>query len=200
TSSSSPAPIGWTSRRSSWNSLSRAPSLKKKQQQSGERRSLLSGEGGSSSEEGEDGGGSGGGGGLMEEDNASLVRTDSMSQKATRHRRMESLETRSSMELPPDVLLQVPNLHRSASMLSSRPPSLGHLRTPEHSDCNGKGSPASLGPTHVSLEDNTEDENAEEEANLSVVSRLFLWLEKKQPDWCRQRDTWSMYLFPPESR
>ncbi|KAK1881810.1 Voltage-dependent T-type calcium channel subunit alpha-1G [Dissostichus eleginoides] len=113
---------------------------------------------------------------------------------------MESLETRSSMELPPDVLLQVPNLHRSASMLSSRPPSLGHLRTPEHSDCNGKGSPASLGPTHVSLEDNTEDENAEEEANLSLVSRLFLWLEKKQPDWCRQRDTWSMYLFPPESR
>lgn len=51
-------------------------------------------------------------------------------------------------------------------MHSSRPPSLGHLRPPEHSDCNGKGSPSALGPTHVSLEDNTEDENAEEEIAL----------------------------------
>ncbi|KAK5850441.1 hypothetical protein PBY51_001322 [Eleginops maclovinus] len=203
-SSSSQAPwssgSGWTSRRSSWNSLGRAPSLKRQKQQSGERRSLLSGEGGSSSEDGEAVGDGGGGGGLMEEDNTSLVRTDSMSQKGPRHRRMESVETRSSMDLPPDVLLQVPNLHRSASMHSSRPPSLGHSRTPEHSDCNGKGSPAALGPTHVSLEDNTEDENAEEEANLSRVSRLFRWLEKKQPEWCRQRDTWSLYLFRPESR
>uniref|UniRef100_A0A8C9XWK9 Calcium voltage-gated channel subunit alpha1 G n=1 Tax=Sander lucioperca TaxID=283035 RepID=A0A8C9XWK9_SANLU len=98
---------GWTSRRSSWNSLGRAPSLKRQKRQSGERRSLLSGEGGSSSED-EEGGGEGEGG-LMEEDDASLVRTDSMSQ-------------------------------------------------------------------------------------------LFRWLEKKQPEWCRQRDTWSLYLFPPESR
>lgn len=51
-------------------------------------------------------------------------------------------------------------------MHSSRPPSLGHLRPQEHSDCNGKGSPSGLGPTHVSLEDNTEDENAEEDINL----------------------------------
>uniref|UniRef100_A0AAQ4R6U2 Voltage-dependent T-type calcium channel subunit alpha n=1 Tax=Gasterosteus aculeatus aculeatus TaxID=481459 RepID=A0AAQ4R6U2_GASAC len=48
---------GWTSRRSSWNSLGRAPSLKRQKRQSGERRSLLSGEGGSSSDEG---GGEGG--------------------------------------------------------------------------------------------------------------------------------------------
>ncbi|TNN23511.1 hypothetical protein EYF80_066367 [Liparis tanakae] len=85
-------------------------------------------------------------------------------------------------------------------MHSSRPPSLGQLLPPGHSGCNGKGSPASPGPTHVSLEDNTEDENAEEEANLGRFSRLFRWLEKKQPDWCRQRDAWSLYLFPPESR
>uniref|UniRef100_A0A8C3ATN3 Voltage-dependent T-type calcium channel subunit alpha n=1 Tax=Cyclopterus lumpus TaxID=8103 RepID=A0A8C3ATN3_CYCLU len=189
---------GWTSRRSSWNSLGRAPSLKRQKRQSGERRSLLSGEGGSSSDEGreeEDGG-------LMEEDDPSLIRTDSMSQsqRGTRHRRMESVETRSSMDLPPDALLQVPYLYRSASMHSSRPPSLGHLLPPEHSGCNGKGSPSSPGPTHVSLEDNTEDENAEEEANLGRFSRVFHWLEKTQPEWCRQRDTWSLYLFPPESR
>uniref|UniRef100_A0A7N5ZVZ6 Voltage-dependent T-type calcium channel subunit alpha n=1 Tax=Anabas testudineus TaxID=64144 RepID=A0A7N5ZVZ6_ANATE len=151
---------GWTSRRSSWNSVGRAPSLKRQKHQSGERRSLLSGDGGSSSEDGEEGGE--GGGGLMEEDDASLARTDSI------------------------------------------PPSLGHLRPAEHSDCNGKGSPSVLGPTHVSLEDNTEDENAEEEVNLVSLcgrfARLFRWLEKKQPEWCRQRDTWSLYLFPPESR
>ncbi|XP_031699954.1 voltage-dependent T-type calcium channel subunit alpha-1G isoform X4 [Anarrhichthys ocellatus] len=189
---------GWTSRRSSWNSLGRAPSLKRQKRQSGERRSLLSGEGGSSSDEG----GGEGGGGLMEEDDASLVRTDSMSQsqRGPRHRRMESVETRSSMDLPPDALLQVPYLYRSASMHSSRPPSLGHLLPPEHSGCNGKGSPSALGPTHVSLEDNTEEENAEEEANLSPFARVFHWLEKKQPEWCRQRDTWSLYIFPPESR
>lgn len=45
----------------------------------------------------------------MEEDGASLARTDSMSQsqRGPRHRRMESVETRSSMDLPPDALLQV---------------------------------------------------------------------------------------------
>ncbi|XP_051273924.1 voltage-dependent T-type calcium channel subunit alpha-1G isoform X6 [Dicentrarchus labrax] len=189
---------GWTSRRSSWNSLGRAPSLKRQKRQSGERRSLLSGEGGSSSEDGE--GGGEGGGGLIEDDDASLARTESMSQRGPRHRRMVSVETRSSMDLPPDALLQVPYLYRSASMHSSRPPSLGHLRPPGHSDCNGKGSPSVLGPTHVSLEDNTEDENAEEEPNLGRFARLVRWLEKKQPDWCRQRDSWSLYLFPPESR
>ncbi|XP_041670755.1 voltage-dependent T-type calcium channel subunit alpha-1G isoform X2 [Cheilinus undulatus] len=193
---------GRTSRRSSWNSLSRGPSLKRQKRQSGERRSLLSGDGGSSSDEGEGEGGGEAGGGMLEEDDASLARTDSMSQsqRGPRHRRMESVETRSSMDLPPDALLQVPYLYRSASMHSSRPPSLGHLLPPQHRDCNGKGSPSVLGPTHVSLEDNTEEENAEEEANLGRVARMFRWLEKKQPDWCRQRDTWSLYLFPPESR
>uniref|UniRef100_A0A4W6CRD9 Voltage-dependent T-type calcium channel subunit alpha n=1 Tax=Lates calcarifer TaxID=8187 RepID=A0A4W6CRD9_LATCA len=162
---------GWTSRRSSYNSQGQ-------------------GEGG------------GEGGGLMEDDDTSLARTDSMSQsqRGPRHRRMESVETRSSMDLPPDALLQVPYLYRSASMHSSRPPSLGHLRPTEHSDCNGKGSLSVLGPTHVSLEDNTEDENAEEEPSLGRFARLFRWLEKKQPEWCRQRDTWSLYLFPPDSR
>uniref|UniRef100_A0A3Q3ILA2 Voltage-dependent T-type calcium channel subunit alpha n=1 Tax=Monopterus albus TaxID=43700 RepID=A0A3Q3ILA2_MONAL len=194
---------GRTSRRSSWNSLGRASSLKRQKQPCGERRSLLSGEGSSSSEDGEGGGDGGdGGGGLMEEDAASLARTDSMSQpqRGPQHRRMESVETRSSLDLPPDALLQVPYLHCSASMHSSRPPSLGHLRPLEYSDCNGKGCPSALGPTHVSLEDNTEDENAEEDANLGRFARLFRWLEKKQPEWCRQRDTWSLYLFPPDSR
>ncbi|XP_054622546.1 voltage-dependent T-type calcium channel subunit alpha-1G isoform X3 [Dunckerocampus dactyliophorus] len=190
---------GRNSRRSSWNSLGHAPSLKRQERQSGERKSLLSEEGGSSSEEGEDGGEGGGG---LEEDDASLARTDSMSQsqKGPRHRRMESIETRRSMDLPPDALLQVPYLYRSASMYSSRPPLPVTFRLAEHSDCNGKGTPSLVGPTQVSLEENTEDDNAEEEANLGRIARLFHWLERKQPEWCRQRDTWSLYLFSPESR
>lgn len=86
--------------------MGRAPSLKRQKHQSGEWQSLLSGEGGSSSE-GE--GGEEGAGGLMEDDSASLSRTDSMSQseRVPQHHRMESMETQSSMDLPPDALLQV---------------------------------------------------------------------------------------------
>ncbi|XP_051926384.1 voltage-dependent T-type calcium channel subunit alpha-1G isoform X2 [Hippocampus zosterae] len=191
---------GRNSRRSSWNSLGRAPSLKRQKRQSGERQSLLSEEGGSSSEEGEAEGE--GGCGLMEEDDASSARTDSVSQskREPRHRRMESMETRSSMDLPPDALLQVPYLYRSASMHSSRPPLPGTFRPAEHRDCNGKGTPSLLAPTHVSLEENADEENAEDDSNLGRLARLFRWLEKKQPEWCRQRDTWSLYLFSPESR
>ncbi|KAM9773502.1 voltage-dependent T-type calcium channel subunit alpha-1G isoform 5-T5 [Syngnathus typhle] len=181
---------GGNSRRSSWNSLGRAPSLKRQKRRSAERRSLLSQEGGSSSEEG----------GSMEEDGASLAGTDSASrsQRQTYRRRMESVETRSSVDLPPDALLQVPYLYRSASMHSSRPPLAGTFRPGERSDCNGKGTPSLLG--QVSLEENTEEENAEEDVHLGRLARLFGWLEKKQPEWCRQRDTWSLYLFSPQSR
>lgn len=52
-------PRSWGSRRSSWNSLSRAPSLKRRDT-SGERESLLSGEGGEEEDSGEDKGEAGG--------------------------------------------------------------------------------------------------------------------------------------------
>ncbi|XP_056143611.1 voltage-dependent T-type calcium channel subunit alpha-1H [Lampris incognitus] len=52
----------WGSRRSSWNSLGRAPSLKRRDA-SGERESLLSGEGGEGEDDGEAEGGGGAGGG-----------------------------------------------------------------------------------------------------------------------------------------
>ncbi|XP_056111696.1 voltage-dependent T-type calcium channel subunit alpha-1G isoform X7 [Rhinichthys klamathensis goyatoka] len=178
----------WNSRRSSWNSLGRAPSLKRQKRQSGERRSLLSGDGQSSSDEGE-AGENGGGGGMSEGDDASLARTDSLGQRP-RHRRMESLETRSSFDLPPDTL-QVPFVHRSASINSARPPNFLS---------NGKSSP-STATTQLSLDDpHSEDDNADDEGNLSRNARLFRWLDHKQPEWCRQRVTWSLYLFPPQSR
>uniref|UniRef100_A0A672PQL6 Voltage-dependent T-type calcium channel subunit alpha n=1 Tax=Sinocyclocheilus grahami TaxID=75366 RepID=A0A672PQL6_SINGR len=176
------------SRRSSWNSLGRAPSLKRQKHQSGERRSLLSGDGHSSSDEG-DAGESAGGGDMSEGDDASLARTDSLGQMP-RHRRMESLETRSSFDLPPDTL-QVPYMHRSASIHSARPPNFLS---------NGKSSP-SAATTQLSLDEHhSEDDNADDEGNLSRKARLYRWLEHKQPQWCRERVTWSLYLFPPQSR
>ncbi|KAJ8363614.1 hypothetical protein SKAU_G00124450 [Synaphobranchus kaupii] len=180
----------WNSRRSSWNSIGRAPSLKRQKRQSGERRSLLSGDGQSSSDEEE------GGGGTSEGDDGSLSRTDSLPH--AQHRRMESLETRSSFDLPPDTL-QVPTyLYRTASTHSTRPP---NLCSAEHHDCNGKSSPTAALPPQLSLDDpHNEDDNPDDEVNMSRRARLFRWLERKQPEWCRQRNAWSLYLFPPQSR
>lgn len=183
----------WTSRRSSWCSLSRGPSYKHQKRQSGEKRSLLSGEGSSSSD---DEGAGEGGFEMTEKEDAALARTDSVSQmqRGSRHQRMESTETRSSMDFPTDALLQVnilphwltkalmktemtitctlhpylteqvPHLCRTASTNSCRPPSLNRLQLPEHSDCNGKGSASVPDTTNPSVEENTED-NAEEDAS-----------------------------------
>ncbi|XP_035260955.1 voltage-dependent T-type calcium channel subunit alpha-1G isoform X6 [Anguilla anguilla] len=180
----------WNSRRSSWNSLGRAPSLKRQKRQSGERRSLLSGDGQSSSDE------EGGGGGASEGDDGSLSRTDSLHHP--QHRRMESLETKSSFDLPPDTL-QVPSyLYRSASMHSTRPP---NLISAEHQDCNGKTSPTTTLPPQLSLDDpHNEEDNGDDEVNMSRRARLIRWFERRQPEWCRQRNTWSLYLFSPQSR
>lgn len=78
----------WSSRRSSWNSLGRAPSLKRRSQ-CGERESLLSGEGkgsGSTDEEAED---SRPGVGASPDTRATLLR------------RTESLDHRSTLDLRP---------------------------------------------------------------------------------------------------
>ncbi|KAG2461186.1 CAC1G protein, partial [Polypterus senegalus] len=166
----------WNSRRSSWNSLGRAPSLKKQKRQSGERRSLLSGDGKSSSDEGEGSDGEGG----------------SASSSLHQHR-MESLETKSSFELPPDTL-QVPTyLYRSASLLSARP-SLA-----EHQDCNGKTSPSAMLHQFSIEEQQSDDDNIEEGGIMGRKARLVRWFEKHQPEWCRERSTWSLYLFSPQS-
>uniref|UniRef100_A0A8C5AKY7 Voltage-dependent T-type calcium channel subunit alpha n=1 Tax=Gadus morhua TaxID=8049 RepID=A0A8C5AKY7_GADMO len=111
------------SRRSSWNSLGRAPSLKRQKRQSGERRSLLSGEGGSSSDEGEG--------------------------------------------------------------------HAGGVRSMEEEDDNNN--------------DHNNDNNDNNQDNVSLartdsMSGLFGWLERKQPEWCRQRASWAIYIFPPENR
>ena len=101
----------WGSRRSSWNSLGRAPSLKKKNQ-SGERESLLSGEGKGSTDDDSD------------DAKSSTVSRPSL------HRRAESLDYRSSLDLP--ELLQLPPMRHSLSISPMA------VLPAEYQDCNGK--------------------------------------------------------------
>uniref|UniRef100_A0A8C3VF66 Calcium voltage-gated channel subunit alpha1 H n=1 Tax=Catharus ustulatus TaxID=91951 RepID=A0A8C3VF66_CATUS len=100
----------WGSRRSSWNSLGRAPSLKKKNQ-SGERESLLSGEGKGSTD-----------------DDSDDAKSSTLSRPSL-PRREESLDYRGSQELP--ELLRVPSVRQ----LGLGPAA---LLPAEFHDCNGK--------------------------------------------------------------
>lgn len=93
----------WNSRRSSWNSIGRAPSLKRRTNQSSEHKSLLSGNGKQSSEEGES------------SDEEQSSRTGSINGSIPH--RMESLETKGSFDF--QDTLQVPSLYRTSSIHSS---------------------------------------------------------------------------------
>ncbi|XP_054026477.1 voltage-dependent T-type calcium channel subunit alpha-1G isoform X2 [Dryobates pubescens] len=165
------------SRRSSWNSIGRAPSLKRRGQ-SGERRSLLSGEGKESSEEGES----------SDEERSSRAG----SFNGSLPHRNESLETKSSFDL--QDTLQVPSLYRTSSMHSSR------TSTSEHQDCNGKTSPGLL-LHQLHLDDPRQDcDDADDEGNMSKGARMKAWVRARLPACCLERDSWSIYIFAPHSR
>lgn len=133
----------WPSRRSSWNSIGRAPSLKRRGQ-SGERRSLLSGEGKESSEDGES----------SDEEHSSRAG----SVNGSLPHRMESLEAKGSFDL--QDTLQVPSLYRTGSVHSSR------TSASEHQDCNGKTSPGLL-VHQLHLDDPRPDcDDADDEGNM----------------------------------
>ncbi|XP_010577055.1 PREDICTED: voltage-dependent T-type calcium channel subunit alpha-1G-like, partial [Haliaeetus leucocephalus] len=171
------ASSSWNSRRSSWNSIGRAPSLKRRGQ-SGERRSLLSGEGKESSEEGES----------SDEERSSRAG----SFNGSLPHRMESLETKGSFDL--QDTLQVPSLYRTSSMHSSR------TSTSEHQDCNGKTSPGLL-LHQLHLDDPRQDcDDCDDEGNMSKRDRMKAWVRARLPACCKQRDSWSIYIFAPHSR
>uniref|UniRef100_A0A8C8RQM1 Calcium voltage-gated channel subunit alpha1 H n=1 Tax=Pelusios castaneus TaxID=367368 RepID=A0A8C8RQM1_9SAUR len=149
----------WGSRRSSWNSLGRAPSLKKKSQ-SGERESLLSGEGKGSTDDDSD------------DAKSSTVR------RATLHRRAESLDCRSSLDLP--ELLQIPTLqYQDCNGKMAHMPSEFFLRIDSHKD------------DPLDYEDDMED---------SYCYRIRKALEPYKPEWCKNHEEWSLYLFSPQNR
>uniref|UniRef100_A0A8C3M5W1 Voltage-dependent T-type calcium channel subunit alpha n=1 Tax=Chrysolophus pictus TaxID=9089 RepID=A0A8C3M5W1_CHRPC len=154
----------WGSRRSSWNSLGRAPSLKKKNQ-SGERESLLSGEGKGSTDDDSD------------DAKSSTVSRPSL------HRRAESLDYRSSLDLP--ELLQLPPMRHSLSISPMA------VLPAEYQDCNGK-------MVHVPSEFFLHIDGHKEEA--SYCYRIRKVLEPYKPEWCKSHEDWSLYLFSPQNR
>ncbi|XP_016058877.1 PREDICTED: voltage-dependent T-type calcium channel subunit alpha-1G isoform X7 [Miniopterus natalensis] len=166
------AASSWTSRRSSRNSLGRAPSLKRRSP-SGERRSLLSGEGQESQDEEES----------SEEERASPAGSD------RHHKGSLEPEAKSSFDL--SDTLQVPGLHRTAS---------GRSSASEHQGCNGKSASGrlarALGPDDPPLD----GDDGDDEGNLSKGERMRAWIRARLPACCRERDSWSAYIFPPQSR
>ncbi|XP_030634877.1 voltage-dependent T-type calcium channel subunit alpha-1H [Chanos chanos] len=153
----------WGSRRSSWNSLGHAPSLKRRGQ-SDERESLLSGEGHSSSDEEQSEGG-----------------------KSSRTGSMGGVSRLESLDYP--EFLQVPVTSHS------------------YMECNG-GLDYSYPPSPYSVHSGTAlpdlqqrlshtgDEEPQEE-NWSF--RLKRMLEPYKPQWCRDHEDWSLYLFSPHN-
>ncbi|NWT11160.1 CAC1G protein, partial [Vireo altiloquus] len=171
------ASSSWNSRRSSWNSIGRAPSLKRRGQ-SGERRSLLSGEGKESSEEGDS----------SDEEHSSRAG----SFNGSLPHRMESLETKGSFDLPDT--LQVPSLYRTSSMHSTR------TTASEHQDCNGRTSPGHL-LHQLHLDEPRQDgDDGDDEGNMSKRDRMKAWVRARLPTCCKERDSWSIYVFAPHSR
>ncbi|XP_054112247.2 voltage-dependent T-type calcium channel subunit alpha-1G isoform X15 [Callithrix jacchus] len=166
------AASSWTSRRSSRNSLGRAPSLKRRSP-SGERRSLLSGEGQESQDEEES----------SEEERASPAGSD------RRHRGSLEREAKSSFDLP--GTLQVPGLHRTAS---------GRGSASEHQDCNGKSASGRLAQALRPDDPPLDGDDADDEGNLSKGERVRAWIRARLPACCLERDSWSAYIFPPQSR
>uniref|UniRef100_A0A8C5PV78 Calcium voltage-gated channel subunit alpha1 H n=1 Tax=Leptobrachium leishanense TaxID=445787 RepID=A0A8C5PV78_9ANUR len=162
----------WGSRRSSWNSLGRAPSIKKKNQ-SGERESLLSGEGKGSTD-----------------DDSDDCKSSSMG-RGSLHRRAGSLDTRGSLDIP--ELLQVPTLRHSLSVSPLA------MVPSDYQDCNGKmlHVPSDL---FVRVEKHKEEPmDYEDDLEDSYCFRLRKMLEPYKPNWCKTHEDWSLYLFSPQN-
>uniref|UniRef100_A0A8C9VSY6 Voltage-dependent T-type calcium channel subunit alpha-1H n=1 Tax=Scleropages formosus TaxID=113540 RepID=A0A8C9VSY6_SCLFO len=157
---SSPCPpwgtgSNWGSRRSSWNSLGRAPSLKRKDQ-SGERESLLSGEGHRSSDD-------------DDSDEGASSKAGSVACTSP-HRHTDSLD------LP--ELLQVPTLRHPG----------------EHHDCNGKS--LRLPPDFLNISHDCASAPPVGEFDSDLLLKM---LEPYKPQWCRDHEDWSLYLFSPQN-
>ncbi|KAM9305191.1 voltage-dependent T-type calcium channel subunit alpha-1H [Gastrophryne carolinensis] len=175
---SSPCPpwgtySNWGSRRSSWNSLGRAPSLKKRNQ-SGERESLLSGEGKGSTD-----------------DDSDDCKSSSAG-RITLHRRAGSLDTRGSLDVP--ELLQVPTLRHSLSVSPLA------MVPADYQDCNGKIRHV---PSDLFLRmDKHKEEPVDYEDDIedSYCFRLRKILEPYKPKWCKTHEDWSLYMFAPQNQ
>ncbi|XP_075421907.1 voltage-dependent T-type calcium channel subunit alpha-1H isoform X2 [Ascaphus truei] len=163
----------WGSRRSSWNSLGRAPSIKKKNQ-SGERESLLSGEGKGSTD-----------------DDSDDCKSSSVG-RGSLLRRTGSLDTRGSLDVP--EFLQVPTLRPSLSVSPLA------MVPSEYQDCNGKMMhvPSDL---FVRVDKPKEEPlDYEDDIEDSYCFRIRKTMEPYKPEWCKTHEDWALYLFSPQNQ
>ncbi|KAM4663220.1 voltage-dependent T-type calcium channel subunit alpha-1G [Discoglossus pictus] len=164
------AVCSWNSRRSSWNSIGRASSLKR-HVQSGEHKSLLSADGKESSE------------GETSDEEVS-------SRNGSSCNRMELVGKKDGQDLHD-------TLHVPYSFgIQNR-----HSLPGEYKDCNGKSSPSTAFP-QLHLDDPKLDysNNIDDDVNMSKGERLKAWIWAHLPSWCKERESWSLYLFPPYSK
>ncbi|XP_067830266.1 voltage-dependent T-type calcium channel subunit alpha-1I [Heptranchias perlo] len=163
----------WGSRRSSWNSMGRASSLKRKPH-SGEHQSLLSGDRRKASDDDPEDG-----------------RPEVVNRYSLKHRRALSLDTKGSGDLP--ELLQVPQVQPAG-----RKNSVATV-TVDHRDCNGK-TPHIVKEIFPKMNNRKERSVYDEEIDYSLCFRIQKMMEIYKPDWCETRADWSVYLFSPQNR
>ncbi|CAL8305145.1 unnamed protein product [Merluccius merluccius] len=171
----------WGSRRSSWNSLGRAPSLKRRDT-SGERESLLSGDAGGQGH-GDDGVGPEEEESEEEEEGEEREREENDDgedgQRETGERGRCYRRRPGHLEL-----LRAATLRPSAAAA-------------EHGDCNG-GSLTYDPNTSTDLKDDFSPEE-EIDDDSSLCFRLKKELLNKKPRWCRDHEDWALYLFSPQN-
>ncbi|XP_069509038.1 voltage-dependent T-type calcium channel subunit alpha-1I isoform X2 [Ambystoma mexicanum] len=163
----------WSSRRSSWNSLGRHPSLKPRPP-SAEHESLLSGERRRLAEEEEQ---------LMR-DGGRLRRACSVM-----HQRAQSLDTKGSSDAtdtPP-------------TRAGHRATSKGGGSSGDHHDCNGK-TPNIAKDVFPKMNSRKDKGEEEEEMDYSLCFRIRKMIEVYRPDWCEVREDWSIFLFSPQNK
>lgn len=161
------AVCSWNSRRSSWNSIGRAPSIKR-HVQSGEHKSLLSADGKESSE-----------GETSDEEGPS--------RKGSSCSVMELVGKRDPLDtLHIPYTFGLPNKH-------SLPV--------DYQGCNGKSILPTSSPQHHIEETKVDySSNLDDDANMSKTERLKAWITAHLPSWCKERETWSLFIFPPYSK
>ncbi|XP_068119134.1 voltage-dependent T-type calcium channel subunit alpha-1G isoform X2 [Hyperolius riggenbachi] len=161
------AVCSWNSRRSSWNSIGRASSIKR-HVQSGEHKSLLAADGKESSE-----------GETSDEEGSS--------RKGSSCNVMELVGKREALDT-----LHVPY----AYALQNK-----HSLPVDYQGCNGKSVLPTMSPQHH-MEDPKVDysSNIDDDVNMSKAERLKAYIVAHLPAWCKERELWSLFIFPPYSK
>ncbi|XP_071968470.1 voltage-dependent T-type calcium channel subunit alpha-1G isoform X7 [Engystomops pustulosus] len=71
----------------------------------------------------------------------------------------------------------------------------------DYQGCNGKTVlPNVTSQPHLEEPKLDYSNNIDDDVNMSKTERLKAWITAHLPEWCKERETWSLYLFPPYSK